>query len=124
LDHERAKVFYLDPETMNESTFKMPKHELSSRIKGRDTHHRGESHDLKEYFEAVVKAIASVPEVLLLGPGTAKLELVKHVHKNEPRVEKQIVGVETADHPTDAQIVAHARRYFLAKDRMLGSHVG
>jgi hypothetical protein len=30
-----------------------------------------------------------------------------------------IVGVETVDHPSDAQLVAHARHYFEAEDRML-----
>jgi hypothetical protein len=30
-----------------------------------------------------------------------------------------IVGVETVDHPSDAQLVAYARHYFKAEDRML-----
>ena len=42
------------------------------------------------------------------------------MHKHEPKVEARIVGVETADHPTDAQIVAHARAYFRANDPLLG----
>jgi hypothetical protein len=29
-----------------------------------------------------------------------------------------IVGVETVDHPSDAQVVAYARKYFNAADRM------
>jgi hypothetical protein len=33
-------------------------------------------------------------------------------------LEPKIVGVETVDHPTDGQLVAHARRYFHAADRM------
>jgi hypothetical protein len=31
---------------------------------------------------------------------------------------KIIVGVETVDHPSDGQLVAHARHYFNAEDRM------
>lgn len=121
LDHEHAKVFHLDRESFDETVLKMPKHQIASRMKGRDSHHRGESHDQKEYFEAIVKAVDGSKEILVMGPGTAKLELVKHVHKNEPKVEGHIVGVESADHPTDGQILAHARRYFRAKDRMLGT---
>ena len=30
------------------------------------------------------------------------------------------MGVESVDHPTDGQLVAYARKYFVAKDRMLG----
>ena len=33
---------------------------------------------------------------------------------------EKIIGVETVDHPTDNQLVAHARRYFRAADKMLG----
>jgi len=29
------------------------------------------------------------------------------------------VGIETVDHPTDGQLVAYTRKYFVAKDRML-----
>ena len=40
-----------------------------------------------------------------------------------PRVIQQgavgrVVGVESADHPTDGVLLDHARRYFLAADRM------
>jgi hypothetical protein len=30
-----------------------------------------------------------------------------------------VVGVETVDHPGDAQLVAYARKYFVAKARIL-----
>jgi hypothetical protein len=30
-----------------------------------------------------------------------------------------VIGVETVDHPSDAQLVAFARKYFVAKDRLL-----
>jgi hypothetical protein len=31
---------------------------------------------------------------------------------------QKIVGTETVDHPTDNQLVAHARKYFRTADRM------
>jgi hypothetical protein len=31
---------------------------------------------------------------------------------------KNIVGVETVDHPSDAALVAYARKYFTSADRM------
>jgi hypothetical protein len=40
------------------------------------------------------------------------------VHENHPLLVSKIVGVETADHPTRGEIVAHARSYFKASDRM------
>jgi hypothetical protein len=49
---------------------------------------------------------------------TAKLQFVRYLHAHAPAVEARIVGVETSDHPTDAQFAAVARRYFCVPDRM------
>jgi hypothetical protein len=32
----------------------------------------------------------------------------------------RVVGVETVDHPSDGQLLAHARQYFQAADQMRG----
>jgi hypothetical protein len=33
-----------------------------------------------------------------------------------------VAGVETIDHPSDPQLVAFARHYFKAEDRMVPTH--
>ena len=58
-------------------------------------------------------------EILIVGPGHAKLELIKHIHSHDQGVSDKVIGVETVDHPSDAQLVAFARKYFVAKDRIL-----
>ena len=58
-------------------------------------------------------------EVLVVGPAQAKLQLIKHIHAHDPAMSSKIVGVETIDHPSDGQLVAYARKYFVAKDQML-----
>jgi len=45
--------------------------------------------------------------------------LLKHAQAHDPAVGKLVVGIETVDHPTDGQLVAYARKYFVAKDQML-----
>jgi len=77
--------------------------------------HAGADH---EFLHAVVESIADAGEVLISGPGNAKIELVKHIEHHDPKLKKIVAGVETVDHPSDAQLVAHARKYFGAKDRM------
>jgi hypothetical protein len=57
--------------------------------------------------------------VLITGPANAKTELVKWIHQHEPRLMQIIVGIETVDHPSDGELVDHARHYFKAEDRML-----
>jgi hypothetical protein len=37
---------------------------------------------------------------------------------HDPKPMNVIIGVETVDHPSDAQLVANARKYFKATDRM------
>ena len=54
----------------------------------------------------------------ITGPANAKTELVKHIHNHDPKLIDVIVGVETVDHPSDAQLVAYAKKYFDATDRM------
>ena len=55
----------------------------------------------------------------MVGPAQAKLQLIKHMHAHDPAVAGKVIGVETVDHPSDGQLVAYARKYFLARDQML-----
>ncbi len=73
----------------------------------------------QHYYHEVVEAMSGASEILIVGPGQAKLELIKHIHSHDHGVSNKVVGVESVDHPSDAQLVAYARKYFVAKDRML-----
>jgi hypothetical protein len=78
--------------------------------------HASEDH---AFLQAVAPSIADAGAVLVTGPANAKTELVKHISQHDPALMKIMVGVETVDHPSDGQLVAYARRYFKAEDRML-----
>ena len=77
--------------------------------------HAAEDHD---FLHAVAHSIADAGAVLITGPAQAKTQLIKHIHHHDPKLMNLIVGVETVNHPSDAQLVAHARKYFHATDRM------
>ena len=62
---------------------------------------------------------ADAGAVLVTGPAGAKTELVKHISQHDPKLMKSIVGIETLDHPSDGRLLAHARYYCAAEDRML-----
>ena len=62
--------------------------------------------------EAVAAALAGADQVLVLGPSVTKLRFLPYAQKHDPALEPRIVGLETADHPTDRQLVAHIRQYF------------
>jgi hypothetical protein len=82
----------------------------------RKTKHASEDH---AFLQAVAQSIADAGAVLITGLANAKTELVKHIGQHDSRLMRIIVGVETVDHPSDGQLVAHARHYFKAEDRML-----
>lgn len=118
LDHREARIFFFNRED----------------VEGLDLEARGPSHHLRHwkdgisgkrspedqrFLHEIVEALQPAKEWLIMGPGTAKLELVKHVHKHDHALSDRVVGVETSDHPTDKQLVAQARAYFKAADKML-----
>ena len=72
-----------------------------------------------EYLGAVAESVSDAGSVLITGPAGAKTELVEFIRLKDPKLAKAIAGVETVDHPTDAQLVAYARKYLKATDRMM-----
>ena len=118
LDHSEAHVMHVSPDDVEKSVVhptKPPLH-LHSRS---GTLGSGRMAEDKEYYQDVTEALRGAQEILVVGPAQAKLQLIKHIHARAPDMVKNIVGVETVDHPTDGQLVAYARKYFVAKDRML-----
>jgi stalled ribosome rescue protein Dom34 len=71
------------------------------------------------FFDHIVEALEGTTEWLLVGPSGAKQELLKYLESHVPLVRKSLVGTETMDHPTDGELLDHARRAFKAIDRML-----
>jgi stalled ribosome rescue protein Dom34 len=118
LDHLQAKIFFFDRDEMEKIS-------LTTSLPHQQTHNKAgtivgaRATADKEFLEAIVRALEPAQEWLIIGPSTAKLELVKHVHARHPQLVHRIIGVESSDHPTDGQILAHARSYFRAADRML-----
>lgn len=116
LDHHEARVFEFSPEDVQKLVIHPEK-------PSKHLHHKagvigaGHSKENDEYYHAVGEAVSHSGEVLILGPGSAKLALIKHLHKHDPNVAEKVVGVETVDHPSDAQVVAYARHYFAVKDK-------
>jgi hypothetical protein len=79
----------------------------------------GHAAEDQDFLHQVTAATADARAVLIAGPANAKTELVKHIHRHDPKLIERLAGIETVDHSTDASLVAHARHYFKAADRML-----
>jgi stalled ribosome rescue protein Dom34 len=109
LDHNEARIFHLGERVFDDAVVRavIPSSTAHTQL------HRKEN---QPYYHAVAQALADADQVLVLGPSTAKLELVKHAHKRDPKLEAKIIGVETVDHPSDEQLGALISKYFKASD--------
>jgi stalled ribosome rescue protein Dom34 len=74
--------------------------------------------DLRHFFAEVARALEGSPKILVLGPSTAKLQFLRYAHEHARKIEPNIVGVESVDHPTDAQLVSYIKGYFHVTDRV------
>jgi hypothetical protein len=110
MDHAEAHVLMFDREHMD-----------AERIRSRSHHaHQGKGGPDPEFFPAIAAALAGTHEVLLAGPGSARDEFRAWCASHQAAIARTIVDSVAADHPTDGQMVALARRYFARHDRMAG----
>lgn len=115
LDHREAHIFLFDRQSAKEI-------EIASHANHHLHHKAGSvsgkrSKEDQAYFNEIIAALKTAGEWLVMGPGSAKLEFVKHVNAHAKQLSDNIIGVETADHPSGPQILAHARSYFNAIER-------
>jgi len=118
IDHKEARIFHVKAETFDESTLHAPHHVFRHpKSQTTDKYHPEEE---QRFFHEVAHALEGANEVLVVGPSTAKLHFLKYVHKHDQALESRIVGIETVDHPTDRQLAAYVRHYFVNADRAQG----
>ncbi len=117
IDHREARVFHFNPTDVEKLV-------LHPDNPTKQVHHKansiGSGHAAadQDFLHAVAELIADAGAVLITGPANAKNDLVKHIDHHDPKLMKIIAGVETVDHPSDPQLVAHAKHYLAATDRM------
>ena len=116
IDHKEARVFHVHPETVDSTTVLAAQHHIHRHPKGREVQEHPD--DAHRFFGEVAHQLAGVDALLIVGPASAKLEFFRHLHAHDRKLESKVVGVESADHPTDGEIVARARECFKATDRM------
>jgi hypothetical protein len=91
---------------------------ISGAYSRKSTHGGHRSAADHHFFDDVASALSGAHEILLIGPAETKQEFATYLRDKHPQLGKSIVAVETADHPTDAQILDYARRHFPTLDRM------
>jgi len=117
IDHREAKVFHFNALESELET-------VRSHHPDQHIHHKANSGDSghapvdNEFLKRVASALSSAGAILVAGPANAKSELVEHIKHSNPGLAEKISSVESLDHPTDGQLLAHGRKFFHADDRM------
>jgi len=112
IDHHTAQVLQFDADHMKSQKVKAHSHHTRQHGSSVRTEH--------EFFGEVCDALADTAEILVTGSHTAQSDFRHYVDKHRPALEKRIVSWETVDHPTDNQLLALARRYFLEHGNAAG----
>jgi stalled ribosome rescue protein Dom34 len=112
LDSREARIFLITAEDVE-----------SGRIKAdaphRTVRHKASGHvrDDRKYLEAVLAAIENADSWLMVGPRGTRNDLDKYLDQHAEELKKKLLGVKAMDHPTDGELLAHARRLFKAHVR-------
>lgn len=117
IDHKVAKVVHFnadssEPVLVHSSD---PQTHLHHKANSNDSGHAAVD---RKFLEHVAAALAKSGAILIVGPASAKTELHNHLKQAHPAIAARISAVESIDHPTDGQLLAHARHFFKADDRM------
>lgn len=112
LDHHSANILQFDAEHVQAEKVKAHTHHTKQ--------HGSTVRSEHEFFADVCTALAGIQEVLVVGSSTAQKDFKHYVEKHRAALVPFIVGYESVDHPSDKQLVALARQYFLKHDRMAG----
>jgi len=119
LDHSEAHVMHFNNDAAETE-------KIRARSKHQHLHHKagapGARHSPQDqkYYHEVAHALGDALEILIVGPSTAKLGLMKHMQKHDHAIAEKVVGIESVDHPSDGQLLAYARHYFDRDDRLRG----
>ena len=110
IDHHRAEVLQLDADTVHSQTIKAHEHITRQ--------HGSEVRTEHEFFADVCRAAAEGTDVLVVGSHTAQADFRHYVDKHQPALGKRIIGWQTVDHPTEGQLLALVREFFIQHDGM------
>lgn len=107
---QSAHIVQFDPERVEAQKVKARSHSTAQNGSGVRTQH--------EFFGTLCDSLDGIAEVLVTGSHTSIAALRHYVDKYRPHTAKRVVGYEVVDHPSEKQLVALARKFFLDNDRL------
>jgi hypothetical protein len=114
VDHESAQVLQFDSTSVVERRAHQHQHLTRQHRSGRRSEH--------EFFAEVCNLLDDNAEVLVTGGRKGLADFQHYLEKYRPLTTPRIVGYEVADHPSEKQLVALARKHFVKYELMGGVH--
>jgi stalled ribosome rescue protein Dom34 len=117
IDHQKATVWHFtSTEQTNTVIHADDQHQ---RVHSRKSSHGGHKSPADhKFFDEVGHALEGAHEILVIGPAQTKQEFAAYLRDKHAQLGRAIVAVESADHPSDGEVLAYARKHFTAIDRM------
>jgi stalled ribosome rescue protein Dom34 len=112
IDQKEARIIEVEADKAGESVVDSPGPHIHRHANEIDLRIRNHPDDEHRYFREVARALHDHGQILLVGPAQTKLHFFRYLHEHDRPLEAKVAGIESADHPTDAQLVAHLRSYF------------
>lgn len=109
VDHQAAQVLQFDAEQVLSQKVREHKHMTRQ--------HGSSVRDEHEFFGLVCDALDGIAEVLMAGGHQGLADFKHYVDKHRPLIAAHIVGYEVVDHPSEAELVALARKHFNKYDQ-------
>lgn len=110
IDHHNAQLVQFDEDHSEEQRIHAHTHYTRQ--------HGSSVRSEHEFFGQVCDAVPGAAKVLVTGSHQAQSDFRHYVEKHRPTVAPRIIGWETVDHPTPAQLLALARSFFVKYDLM------
>ncbi len=113
LDHHAAQVHQFDD--AHSSVVHVKEHTKET------GHHHSGVRTGHEFFGAVCDALKDISEVLVTSSHNVQTDFRHYVEKHRPAMARQIAGWEIVNQPTEGELLAMARKFFVGHDRMVGT---
>jgi len=115
IDGHEARVFRFNAEDVDSHVIHRHHSDKEHRREKQSGH---ANPDDAQFLDSVAAALGDAGAILVTGPGVEKTAFLKHLELKHPKQRKAVEAIETSDHPTDNELVAHARKTLHAADRM------
>ncbi|HVY50728.1 MAG TPA: translational machinery protein [Devosia sp.] len=117
IDHREARIFGVSADDADETVIR-DEHAPAHIHRRADHVHKGKADPDRAFLEEVAASLGRFRGIIIMGPGTARTELAGYLAEAHPVIARRVWGIEPMDHPSDAEIIAAARKYFRGANRM------